>query len=113
MVDKFVLLHVQAKELLLEDALQSQDNQSQPRYKWRYPTREKYISTKEGAIIMNSVFMKSEFKSKVQKGTHQIQERRMAYSTTPTTLLRQDFSSGTFRERRTIVICFSFLCLLL
>ena len=40
MVDKFVLLHVQPEELLLEDALQSQDNQCQPRYKCRYPTCE-------------------------------------------------------------------------
>lgn len=38
MVDKFVLLHVQPEELLLEDAIQSQDDQCQPRYKCRYPT---------------------------------------------------------------------------
>lgn len=38
MVDKFVLLHVQPEELLLEDAIQSPDDQCQPRYKCRYPT---------------------------------------------------------------------------
>lgn len=44
----------------------------------------KYISMKRGVITMNSMFMESEFNSKVQTGAHQIQERRLAYSTTTT-----------------------------
>ena len=94
MEDKFVLLHVHLEEFLLEDALQSQDNQCRQRYKCRYSTCGKVKIRKKGAITMNSMFMESEFTSKVQKGARQIQERRMVYSTTPTTFLRQDFFLG-------------------
>ena len=51
----------------------------------------KYISRKRGVITVNSMFIGAEFKNKVQTGAHQIQERRIAYSTTHTTSLRQDF----------------------
>lgn len=47
MVDRFVLLHVQPEEVLLEDALRNQDNQCQPRYRCRYPTCDNvYIQEK-------------------------------------------------------------------
>ena len=47
MVDKFVLLQVQAEEVLLEDALQNEDDQRQPRYSCRYPSCDKvYIQEK-------------------------------------------------------------------
>ena len=87
MVDKFVLLQVQAEEVLLEDALQNEDGQGTAA---GIQVVIKFIFREKGVITMSSMSMESEFKTRVQIEALQIQEMRMVYLITPITFLRRD-----------------------
>lgn len=88
MVDKFVLLEVQPKKILLQDALRNEDHQ---RYRCRYPGCDKvYVQEKRRdnhEVNVHAIHVQDQS----QREAHQIQEMRMAYSTTHTTFLRQAF----------------------